>query len=70
MSAAAPTRGDLLWASIPAMALDAAARFGDAVAVVDDGRRISFTDLVADARRVTAALLAVGLEPGERAAVW
>jgi HIP---CoA ligase len=65
-----PTRGDLLWPSIPAMALDAAARFGDAVAVVDRGRRISYTALVADARRVTAALLQIGLEPGERAAVW
>jgi acyl-CoA synthetase (AMP-forming)/AMP-acid ligase II len=52
------------------MALDAAVRFGDAVAVVDRGRRITFTELVADARRVTAALLATGLEPGERAAVW
>ena len=70
MSVANPTRGDLLWASIPAMALDAASRFGDAVAVVDRGRRVSFTELVADARRVTAALLATGLEPGERAAVW
>ncbi len=67
---AAPTRGDLLWPSIPAMAVDAAARFGDAVAVVDRGRRISFTDLVADARRITAGLIAGGLEPGERAAVW
>jgi acyl-CoA synthetase (AMP-forming)/AMP-acid ligase II len=52
------------------MALDAAARFGDADAVVDRGRRISFDELVADARRVTAALIVAGLEPGERAAVW
>jgi acyl-CoA synthetase (AMP-forming)/AMP-acid ligase II len=65
-----PTRGDLLWPSIPAMAIDAAARFGDAEAVVDRGRRITFTEVVADARRVTAGLLATGLEPGERAAVW
>ncbi len=70
MSVANSTRGDLLWASIPAMARDASSRFGDAVAVVDRGRRVSFTELVADARRVTAALLATGLEPGERAAVW
>jgi len=70
VSLANPTRGDLLWVSIPAMALDAASRFGDAVAVVDRGRRVSFTELVADARRVTAALLATGLKPGERAAVW
>jgi acyl-CoA synthetase (AMP-forming)/AMP-acid ligase II len=65
-----PTRGDLLWPSVPAMATDAAARFGDAEAVVDRGRRISFRELVDDARRVTAGLLDLGLEPGERAAVW
>jgi acyl-CoA synthetase (AMP-forming)/AMP-acid ligase II len=70
MSGAAATRGDRLWRSIPAMAVDAAARFGDAEAVVDRGRRISFAELVADARRVTAALMAGGLEVGERAAVW
>jgi len=64
------TRGDRLWPSIPAMACDAAARFGGAVAVVDHGRRISFVELVADARRVTGALLASGFAPGERAAVW
>ena len=35
------------------------------------GRRITFdSQLVADARRVTAALVASGIEPGERAAVW
>jgi HIP---CoA ligase len=69
VSTEAPTRGDLLWPSIPAMARDAV-RFGDAVAVVDGGRRIAFVDLVADARRVTGALLATGFEPGERAAIW
>jgi acyl-CoA synthetase (AMP-forming)/AMP-acid ligase II len=52
------------------MAGDAATRFGDAVAVVDGGRRITFTELVADAHRVTAALMATGFAPGERAAVW
>ena len=66
----AATRGDLLWRSIPAMAVDGAARFGDAEAVVDGDRRVSFTALVADARRVTAGLMARGFEPGERAAVW
>jgi acyl-CoA synthetase (AMP-forming)/AMP-acid ligase II len=52
------------------MAADAAARFGDAEAVVDRERRVTFTELIAEARRVTAALIAGGLEPGERAAVW
>ena len=63
-------RGDLLWRSIPAMAADAGARFGGAEAVVDGDRRVSFTNLVADARRVTGALAASGIEPGERVAIW
>jgi acyl-CoA synthetase (AMP-forming)/AMP-acid ligase II len=52
------------------MASDAAARFGDAEAVVDGGRRVSFAELVADSRRVTAALLASGAKRGERVAIW
>src|SRR5262249_4181945 len=63
------TRGDLLWASIPAMAIDAAARFGDAEAMVDRGRRIGFSELVADYRRGTAALAAWGLARGPRRGV-
>ena len=53
-------RGDLLWASIPEMAASTAVRFGDAEAVVDGSRRVTFTELVADFRRVTAALMASG----------
>jgi len=63
-------RGDLLWPSIPEMAIDAATRFGDAEAVVDGDRRASFTDLATDFRRVTAALSASGVERGERVAIW
>jgi HIP---CoA ligase len=64
------TRGDLLWPSIPKMAIDSATRFGAAEAVVDRGRRVSFSGLAADFRRVSAALLASGIERGERVAVW
>jgi acyl-CoA synthetase (AMP-forming)/AMP-acid ligase II len=63
-------RGDQLWGSIPEMAIDAGARFGDAEAVVDGGRRVTFAELVADFRRVTAGLVVSGVEPGERVAVW
>jgi acyl-CoA synthetase (AMP-forming)/AMP-acid ligase II len=63
-------RGDLLWASLAEMANDAQARYGDAEAVVDGDRRVTFTELVADFRRVTAALLASGIERGDRFAVW
>jgi HIP---CoA ligase len=63
-------RGDLLWPSLPAMAADAAARFGDAEAVVDGKRRASFSQLIADARRTTAGLVASRFVPGERVAIW
>jgi len=38
--------------------------------VVDRDRRVSFVELVADFRRVTGALAASGIEPGDRVAVW
>jgi len=63
-------RSEVAWPTIPAMVRDAAARFGDADAVVDGDRRVGFAelrDLVSGAAR---ALVAGGLEPGERAAVW
>src|SRR2546426_11022982 len=52
------------------MVRDAAQRFGDTDAVVDGDRRVGFaelSDLVAGAAR---ALVALGLEPGDRVAVW
>jgi acyl-CoA synthetase (AMP-forming)/AMP-acid ligase II len=63
-------RGDLLWASIPEMAASTAERFGGAEAVVDGSRRVTFVELVAEFRRTTAALMAAGVEPGDRIAVW
>jgi acyl-CoA synthetase (AMP-forming)/AMP-acid ligase II len=66
---AEPT-GDRRWVSIPAMAADAAARFGDAPAIVDGDRRLTFSKLVGDARRVSAALIAAGIERGDRVAIW
>jgi acyl-CoA synthetase (AMP-forming)/AMP-acid ligase II len=52
------------------MAADAAARFGDADAVVDASVRLTFSELVADARRVTAALITAGIARGDRVAIW
>jgi acyl-CoA synthetase (AMP-forming)/AMP-acid ligase II len=52
------------------MAAETATRFGDAEAVVDGDRRIPFTDVVADFRRVTAALVRANVGRGDRVAVW
>jgi len=63
-------RDDLRWASIPGMVADTAQRLGAATALVDGARRMSYAELLADFRRVTAALLAAGIQRGERVAIW
>jgi acyl-CoA synthetase (AMP-forming)/AMP-acid ligase II len=63
-------RADLLWTSIPEMASASVLRFGAAEAVVDGSRRVSFSELVADFRRVTAGLMAAGIRRGDRVAIW
>jgi acyl-CoA synthetase (AMP-forming)/AMP-acid ligase II len=52
------------------MVRDAARRRGDAEAVVDGGRRVGFTELDAMVRRAARALLACGIDRGDRVAVW
>ncbi len=56
--------------SIPALAQWAAARYGDAEAVVDGGTRVTFRELAALARRATRAAMAQGIQPGDRVAIW
>jgi len=52
------------------MAAAAAERFGGRLAVVDGGTRLSYADLDDRSRRFGAALVASGVEPGERVALW
>jgi len=63
-------RGDLRWGSIPGLLSDAAARFGNAEAVVDGEVRLTFAQLEGEALRVTAAAMAAGIHPGDRVAIW
>jgi HIP---CoA ligase len=63
-------RGDLRWGSIPGLVADAAARFGEAEAVVDGEVRLSFAQLERDALAVTGAAIATGVHPGDRVAIW
>ena len=63
-------RSEVTWPTIPAMVRDVARRRGDAEAVVDGTRRVTFAALqgmVADAAR---SLMAYGIERGDRVAVW
>jgi acyl-CoA synthetase (AMP-forming)/AMP-acid ligase II len=63
-------RSEVTWSTIPAMVRDAGRRFDDAEAVVDGDRRVGFADLVAAVADAARALLAAGIERGDRVAVW
>jgi acyl-CoA synthetase (AMP-forming)/AMP-acid ligase II len=58
------------WATIPEMVLSAADRFGDAEAVVDGPLRLTFTELVARIRCAAGAFADLGVEKGDRVAIW
>lgn len=59
-----------MWSSVPAMALSSAQRFGDAEAAVQSEVRLSFVAYVAAMRRSAAAMIAAGIGPGDRVAIW
>jgi HIP---CoA ligase len=56
--------------SIPAMAAATADRFGDRLAVADGDTRLTYADLLDEARTFGAALVTSGIEPGDRIALW
>jgi HIP---CoA ligase len=58
------------WESIPAMTAAAADRFGGQLAVVDGDTRLSYAELYERARTFGAALVASGIEPGDRVSIW
>jgi acyl-CoA synthetase (AMP-forming)/AMP-acid ligase II len=57
-------------ATIPRVLARAASLFGDAPAIIEDGRRLSFRALAAAAGSATAAFMAAGIRPGDRVALW
>ncbi len=69
-------RGDLEWGTLPGLVQDAAARFGEAEAVVDvhgpggTTTRWSFDRLAEEVAAATRAVVAHGIELGDRVAVW
>jgi HIP---CoA ligase len=57
--------------TIPAAVRLAADEFGDVTAVAEpDGPRLSYRDLHEGVRTVARALIAGGIEPGDRVAIW
>ena len=57
-------------ATIPMIIASAAERFGDRTAVVEDGQALTYRQLVDRSRQFGAALVASGVDPGDRVAVW
>src|SRR5215207_2423555 len=58
------------WASLPAMAVATAGRLADHTAVVDAHRRLTYGELLDEARTFGAALVASGVGRGDRVAIW
>ena len=59
-----------VWPTIPAMVASTAERWPQQLAVVDGDVRLTYADVVGEARRFGAALVAAGVAPGERVAIW
>jgi HIP---CoA ligase len=57
-------------ATIPRVLARAASLFGDAPAIIEDHRQLTFRELAAAADGATAAFMAAGIRPGERVAIW
>ena len=58
------------WETIPEMVLSAADRFGDAEAIVDGPLRFTFRDVVDRIRCAAGAFADLGIEKGDRVALW
>jgi HIP---CoA ligase len=58
------------WRSIPEMIAASAQRFGDHVAIDDGQSRFSYAELHQESRSFGAALVASGIETGDRVALW
>ena len=56
--------------TVPALLEAVAGAQPDVEAVVDGGRRITYSGLAAEVRRAAAALVQAGIEPGQAVAVW
>lgn len=58
------------WGTIPRMLRDQATHHGDTVVLAQDGVTLTLADLRAKAAEVARGLIALGISPGDRVAVW
>ncbi|MBV8297103.1 MAG: AMP-binding protein, partial [Acidimicrobiia bacterium] len=63
-------RGDVDFGTLPGLWASAADRFGQAEALVDAPVRFTFAQLHGAVREAARAFIALGVEPGDRVAIW
>jgi HIP---CoA ligase len=63
-------RGDLELGTLPRLVRGAADRFAGIEAVVDEGVTLTYAELGAAVERAARALMALGVSPGDRVALW
>src|SRR3954467_12462136 len=63
-------RGDVEFGTLPGLWASAAERFGEAEALVDAPVRLSFKQLHGAVREAARAFIAMGIQPGDRVAIW
>ena len=63
-------RADLRWGTVPRLLADVAQRLPDAEAVADGPLRLTYAQLAAAAQELSRALMASGVEKGDRIAIW
>ncbi len=61
---------DQLPSTIPGLVDRAAASFANTEALVDERDRVTFAELAGQADRAASALVATGIAPGDRVAIW
>ena len=63
-------RGDLEWGTIPRLLRSSASRFPTREAIVDGDVALTYPALADQANEAARAFIALGIEPGDRVAIW
>ncbi|MDP4509453.1 AMP-binding protein [Nonomuraea turcica] len=58
------------WGTLPRMLRDQAAHHPDATVIAEGGTRVTLPELRAKATEIARGLIALGVEPGDRVAMW